>query len=99
MTRDRMGASRFCDLTPSGRCGRVLAQTGKGEDMSKNINKSYPEMSRNDLAGLLANGWQFKPAHLYEPQHAPKGTQFVHVTGPGFIRLYPPIASKGITKL
>lgn len=41
--------------------------------------KRAPTLSRAEFEARLAAGQQFRGAGLYEADHAPKGTEFVHV--------------------
>lgn len=56
--------------------------------------KKYPEISRDQYKSLLDSGHEIKPAGLYEPDHAPKGTKFAHAklssTITKFVRINPP---------
>ena len=48
----------------------------------------YPTLSREEGGPLIQAG-KLRPAGLYEPDQAPKGTKFVHVQlGPGLKRFY-----------
>ena len=58
----------------------------------------YQTIGRKEIIQLLAQGYSLRPAGLYEPEHAPCGTKFVHAqysqTITRFVRLIPP-AKKG----
>lgn len=41
--------------------------------------KSHKTISRDEFKARLDAGEKFTKASLYEPEHAPKGTEFVHV--------------------
>lgn len=56
--------------------------------------KKYKTISRSEYKTLLDTGHTIKPAGLYEPDHAPKGTRFAHAElSPSivrFVRITPP---------
>jgi hypothetical protein len=54
------------------------------------MSRTRERLTRDDLAKLLKEGWTFKGASLYEPDHAPKGTRFAVYAPIGLIRLTPP---------
>jgi hypothetical protein len=64
---------------------------GEGEsNLDKHFKdeKPYPVLSREEGGPLIESG-RLRPAGLYEPDQAPKGTRFVHVNlGGGLKRLY-----------
>jgi len=64
--------------------------------------KKFPEISRDEYKRLLDSGHVIKPAGLYEPEHAPKGTKFAHAKlSPNitrFVRIHPPDKKAEIKK-
>lgn len=70
--------------------GKFTSGNGGGNrNIAKKIAKQHYETMSREEAGPLIQSKKLTPAGLYEPDHAPKGTKFVHVQlAPGMTRFY-----------
>ena len=76
---EQMNGKRDLGIEEVGTLAAPLGGPKQTNEEGKKMKGGHPVMSRDEAKALLDAGHKLKPAGLYEPDHAPKGTEFVHV--------------------